>query len=282
MASAIIKYEMFVREQNILQFCIRKRAHPVNIEIQQQHKTMTKNESQQKASNTSTRRRKTIIMIVIVAAIVVVCGVIALTAGRRSDDGDVALTSAVAVSAPDGTVEGHGYVDLGLSVRWAFCNIGAHSPYAYGEYFAWGETKSSREFSDERCSLLGEKVDAWSGDPQHDAATARWGGAWRTPTKRELRELVNDCVWAYTTRQGQAGYIVASKKNGKTLFLPAGGRYYDDGLHSPGQGGFYWGATPFENNALQAYSISFAPDIHQVHWTRRSSGGLVRAVTEQE
>lgn len=32
------------------------------------------------------------------------------------------------------------FVDLGLSVKWATCNIGAESPEDYGHCFAWGET----------------------------------------------------------------------------------------------------------------------------------------------
>ena len=35
----------------------------------------------------------------------------------------------------------HDYVDLGLSVKWATCNVGADSPEDYGDYFAWGETE---------------------------------------------------------------------------------------------------------------------------------------------
>ena len=31
-------------------------------------------------------------------------------------------------------LSGHGYVDLGLSVRWAACNVGADSPEEYGDY----------------------------------------------------------------------------------------------------------------------------------------------------
>ena len=40
-------------------------------------------------------------------------------------------------------------VDLGLSVKWANCNIGANNPHEYGDYFAWGETapKSSYDYS---------------------------------------------------------------------------------------------------------------------------------------
>ena len=39
-------------------------------------------------------------------------------------------------------------VDLGLSVKWACCNIGANSPEDYGNYYAWGEleTKESCEW----------------------------------------------------------------------------------------------------------------------------------------
>lgn len=33
----------------------------------------------------------------------------------------------------------HSYVDMGLGVEWATCNIGATAPEEYGYYFAWGE-----------------------------------------------------------------------------------------------------------------------------------------------
>ena len=38
------------------------------------------------------------------------------------------------------------YVDLGLSVKWATCNVGATSPEGYGEYFAWGETEPKTNY----------------------------------------------------------------------------------------------------------------------------------------
>ncbi len=36
--------------------------------------------------------------------------------------------------------DSHEYVDLGLSVLWATCNVGAEKPEDHGLYFAWGET----------------------------------------------------------------------------------------------------------------------------------------------
>ena len=44
------------------------------------------------------------------------------------------------------TVNGHGYVDLGIrmngkKILFATCNVGASSPEEYGDYFAWGATE---------------------------------------------------------------------------------------------------------------------------------------------
>ena len=45
-----------------------------------------------------------------------------------------------------GVHNGYDYVDLGLSVRWATCNVGANSPEVYGSYFAWGETSAKTDY----------------------------------------------------------------------------------------------------------------------------------------
>ena len=37
--------------------------------------------------------------------------------------------------------DGHKYVDLGLSVKWAAYDIGAKSAAEHGSFFAWGETQ---------------------------------------------------------------------------------------------------------------------------------------------
>ena len=38
------------------------------------------------------------------------------------------------------------YVDLGLSVKWATCNVRASQPQEYGDYYAWGETNTKDHF----------------------------------------------------------------------------------------------------------------------------------------
>ncbi len=42
---------------------------------------------------------------------------------------------------PQDMENGYEYVDLGLSVNWATCNVGANKPEGYGGYYAWGETE---------------------------------------------------------------------------------------------------------------------------------------------
>ena len=42
---------------------------------------------------------------------------------------------------------GHGYVDLGLSVKWATCNIGADSPEKTGGKYAWGEVTTKPDYT---------------------------------------------------------------------------------------------------------------------------------------
>ena len=45
--------------------------------------------------------------------------------------------------------DNHEYVDLGLpsGTLWATCNVGASKPEEYGDYFAWGETKTKETFA---------------------------------------------------------------------------------------------------------------------------------------
>ena len=50
------------------------------------------------------------------------------------------------VTPPSTAPEGVEAVDLGLSVLWASCNVGAESPEEYGGYYAWGEIEEKAEY----------------------------------------------------------------------------------------------------------------------------------------
>ena len=169
-----------------------------------------------------------------------------------------------------GTANGHDYVDLGLSVKWATCNVGATKPEEYGNYYAWGETepKTIYDWSTYKWSNGSEftftkyesTVDNKTAlDLEDDAARANWGDSWRMPTKEECEELLDNCTlkWVYSYKgTGVAGLIVTGP-NGNSIFLPAAGsRNNNDDLDD----GFYdhfWSSSLGTDYPDDAWYVEF-------------------------
>lgn len=174
------------------------------------------------------------------------------------------------------------YVDLGLpsGLKWASCNIGASSPEAYGEYFAWGETNTKDYYYFDNYSLLNLSMDDISGNAQYDAATAKWGPTWRMPTKTEQEELLNYCTWSWTTQNEVKGYKVTGP-NGNSIFLPAAGYRYQSESGYAGEKGYYWSSTPYDKDYSSSYNIVFKNDYKELNdGGNRFYGRSIRAVTE--
>ena len=157
------------------------------------------------------------------------------------------------VRTTTGMLNGHEWVDLGLSVLWATCNVGASSPSEYGDYYAWGETEIKSSYTKDNSKTYGktDMVDI-SGNPQYDAATANWGSGWRMPTKAEFEELLDKCEWQWTELDGRKGYTITGS-NGNSIFLPAAGfRDEASSLIDAGCFGTYWSSTShfYEDAAL--------------------------------
>lgn len=142
--------------------------------------------------------------------------------------------------------EDHEFIDLGLSVNWATFNIGTtkYSPQSPGDYFAWGETVTRREFV-QNYYLEPKQGHYYEGklsvlESCDDAATVLWDKDWRLPTKEEFQELIDKCKWEWTRSYSHWGYNVTGP-NGNSIFLPAGGMMrrkteyvnYESGL-------YYW------------------------------------------
>ncbi len=148
-------------------------------------------------------------------------------------------------------VNGHFYVDLGLSVKWATCNVGAELPEEGGDYFAWGETIVKDSYVAENYKFFdGTELIKYFRkdykiilDLEDDAAHVNWGGEWRMPTKEEMQELVDNCTWTFikgSDGYGVAGYKVTSNIEGyknNSIFLPQGGSSRGNGS------GCYWLAS---------------------------------------
>ena len=189
------------------------------------------------------------------------------------------------------------YVDLGLSVKWATCNVGATKPEEYGDYFAWGETepKSTYNWSTYKycngsystltkynnSSSYGTVDDKTTLELADDAARANWGGSWRMPTKAEQDELRTECTWEWTTQNGVNGYKVTSKKAGytdKSIFLPAAGYRYDSLLGAAGNYGCYWSSSLITDDPSYACFLYFGSITVDWNYTNRRHGLSVRPV----
>ena len=190
------------------------------------------------------------------------------------------LDSLEAVRAITGVHNGHEWVDLGLSVLWATCNVGASSPSDYGNYYAWGETKTKSSYTKENSKTYNVDMPDISGEPKYDAATANWGEGWRMPTKEELDELVDKCGWQWTTQGGHNGYKVTGP-NGNSIFLPAAGWRAGTSLDRTGGNGYYWSSTPLGGSTQSAYRLYFYSGNHNVDWNYRRFGRSVRPVSDR-
>lgn len=144
-----------------------------------------------------------------------------------------------------GYENGYEWVDLGLSVKWASCNIGAAYSSDYGEYIAWGDIYEKSSYYDDNCKTSGV---SYSNLPYlMDAARERWGGKWRMPTRENVRELVNKCSWRWTSRSGVSGYECTGP-NGNKIFFPAGGLAYGLDVYDECTSGYFWTATPTQED----------------------------------
>ena len=178
-----------------------------------------------------------------------------------------------------GCINGHDYVDLGLSVNWATCNVGATSPSGYGNYYAWGETSPKSEYTVGNSVTHNKNMGDIAGDSRYDAARANWGGSWRLPTAAEIQELVNKCKREWTTRDGHKGCLVIGP-NGNSIFLPAAGWRYGSLQDYVGEGGYYWSSMPYGSTSQLAYYLFISDGYFDRRWNNRDYGRTVRPVSE--
>ena len=179
----------------------------------------------------------------------------------------------------DGMINGHQYVDLGLSsgLKWATCNVGADSPEDYGNYYAWGETETKAEYTEDNSVTYGQQLNDISGNAQYDAAAANWGGSWRMPTRDEITELMYNCSWTPETQNGVDGFKVTGS-NGNYIFIPASG--YRDGSSSYIYGEcYYWSSTPHQYSNDYSYILYSDYEYQSEDMNYRYRGLTIRPVS---
>ena len=170
-------------------------------------------------------------------------------------------------------------VDLGLSVMWANCNLGAQSPEEYGGYFGWGDPtgelwdgngiyKQAGAFVWNTDNFGGMNPPTEIGGTSLDVVTAHWGNNWRTPNGYEAYELSSRCEWKLRSQDGRNWYEVIGP-NGNSIIIPLAGVYgiiprkgtsllMEGPLHT-NSSGWYWTSTICDSpgtSATRGYAVS--------------------------
>lgn len=113
------------------------------------------------------------------------------------------------------------YVDMGLSVKWATCNVGASSPDKAGNKYAWGSLVPTTT-TDQTNYYAGTEQSPLPAE--RDIAAVAYGGTWRMPSKAEWHELRDNSTWEYDG----STFIVTSKINGASITILPGGHWVND------------------------------------------------------
>jgi hypothetical protein len=191
--------------------------------------------------------------------------------------GDSPKSNTAPVEAP--TPKGVVAVDMGLSVCWASCNVGAEVAAEPGDYFAWGEMAPFESYVYNNSSTYDKVVEGGVLPLSNDASTLL-GEGWRMPTVEEFEELITECEWRLTQRDGVSGYEVVAT-NGNSIFLPASGYIYDEQISLDGLEGVYWCSNiAAEDDVRHAMTLRFKNRERFFEPLWRYYGAQIRAVKE--
>ena len=135
-----------------------------------------------------------------------------------------------------------------MSYKWA---SGVTSPYASTPTLTKYNWDSQRGVVDSKTVL----------DLEDDVAHDRLGDKWRIPRSEEWQELVDNCTWTATTRNGINGFEVSG--NGNSIFLASNSGYFNS------QTNFITSGMAYGSSSLR-----FMPTWHCGFRTSSSSYGV--------
>lgn len=188
---------------------------------------------------------------------------------------------------------GHDYIDLGLSVKWATVNMGTAELAGYGYYYAWGETSAKSEYSWSTykwCNGTNKSMKKYCTSssygfvdndtilyPSDDAAHIYWAGKWRIPTIAEWDELFSQCTWGLVGQGDDYAYKVIGP-NGNTILLPVAGYRLGSEVQEAGVSGHYLSSSLYTNQPNCAWSIYLDSNGIKKGYHGRNLGFSIRPV----
>lgn len=190
-------------------------------------------------------------------------------------------------------IENRRAVDLGLSVKWASCDIGANIPTEKGNKYGWGDTsgviytwyQSGRYGREYIAEMDGDVLFAYPTrkdrtvpisivSTEYDVATQCWGSKWRMPTRAEAQELIYNCEFVI-----RHNHIVAKGPSGDSILFPFPSNWiYND--YATGELDTIHHSTDIYTFILTEEIINGRPNI-RMGQAERSKMLSIRAVCEE-
>jgi hypothetical protein len=194
-----------------------------------------------------------------------------------------------------------GFIDLGLpsGIFWSSSNLDAENPWDFGKMYAWGEIEFKSNYSwtsYKHSDGLPVKFTKYSthndlGETDvtdtilqsvDDVATVKLGTDWSMPTSEQFKELIKECQWTWTTRNGVNGYDIKGP-NGAILFMAAAGalQRQNDSL-TPNACGLYFSSTLNSASPDYAFKLVFYDGYAGIEVASRYYGHTIRPVRRKK
>lgn len=173
-----------------------------------------------------------------------------------------------------------GFVDLGLSTKWANMNLGAENPEDIGNYYAWGETETKTVYKTSTYKYYDESTSTFKdlGNPIcktiYDAAYNLNKNS-SLPTLEQATELVEKCTWEKTTLN-DVNVWKATGPNGNFIYFPITGCISESDKVSYKTNAYFWTGEKYLKS--QAKSIKITNDGPLISSNYRRTGTTIRPV----
>ena len=166
------------------------------------------------------------------------------------------------------------YVDMGLTVKWASCNLGATSKDELGGLYGWGDVTGLNISTNVNEYGIADNITG----TDYDVCSKVDG---RMPTFAEISELIKKCNPEWTKVNGVYGCKFTAR-NGNTIFLPAAGYREGEQNTDADVSGLYWAGSINQNSTDYAYSMSFNNSGAKWSSSLRYQGLSIRPVKDVE
>ena len=159
------------------------------------------------------------------------------------------------------------FIDLGLSVLWSSCNLGALHPQEHGVFHALALPSD----------LANNGISVQNLDQQHGQEQA-----WRKPSREEFEELFLCCDLFWGEYLGTTGLTAVSKVYpNRYIFLPSTGWHDLDGTIHDEDMCYYWTGEPYQYDNHFAWAFRFDEQDKQCMYKYTGYGFCIRPVLDR-